>query len=116
MNRLKDERNIRVKNMHFLANEEEEKLIRQKMKGSGVLQIGAYLRKMAIDGYIVNMDLSDTKEVIRLLRICSNNINQYAKKANETGSVYEEDILEIKQNQEELWKLMKAILDKLSSI
>ena len=116
MNRLKNEKDIRVKNMHFLANEEEEKVIRQKMKESGVTQIGAYLRKMAIDGYIVNLDLSDTKEVIRLLRICSNNLNQYTKKAHETGSIYEEDILEMKQKQEELWNLMKAILDKLSSI
>jgi hypothetical protein len=86
------------------------------MKEAGINNMAAYIRKMAIDGYVVRLDLSDVKEVTRLLRINSNNINQYAKRANETGSIYLEDIKDIQRSQEELWKLMKGILLRLSMI
>lgn len=102
--------------MNFRVSEEEEKLIREKMKQTGIRSIGTYLRKMSLDGYCIQLDLSDVKEVIRLLRICSNNLNQYAKKANETGSIYKEDIESIKASLEEIWKELKAILVSLSSI
>ena len=78
--------------------------------------MAAYIRKMAIDGYVIRLDLSDVKEVARLLRINSNNLNQYAKRANETGSIYLEDIKELQRQQEKLWELMKAILQRLSTI
>ena len=91
-------------------------IVRKKMKEAGINNMAAYIRKMAIDGYVVRLDLSDVKEVTRLLRINSNNINQYAKRANETGSIYLEDIKDIQRSQEELWKLMKGILLRLSLI
>lgn len=106
----------REKQIIFLVNEEEEKIIRQKMKEAGIERLGVYLRKMAIEGYILKLDLSDLKEAVRLLRINSNNLNQYVKKANETGKVYAEDIQDIKQSQEKLWCLMKDILARLSTI
>ena len=62
--------------------------IRAKMDELGVMNMSAYIRKMALDGYCVKLDLQDLKELIRLLRICSNNLHQYAKKANETGRIY----------------------------
>ena len=116
MNRKENEASIRKKQLHFLVSEEEEKLIKRKMEDTGIKRTGVYLRKMAIDGYTIQLDLEDMREAVRLLRISSNNLNQYAKKANETGSVYVEDIRDIKQSQEELWNLMKAILSKLSAI
>lgn len=116
MNQKENENSIRKKQLHFLVSEEEEKLIKRKMEDAGIKRIGVYLRKMAIDGYTIQLDLEDMREAVRLLRISSNNLNQYAKKANETGSVYVEDIRDIKQSQEELWNLMKAILSKLSAI
>lgn len=106
----------REKQIIFLVNEEEEKIIRRKMKEAGIERLGVYLRKMAIEGYILKLDLSDLKEAVRLLRINSNNLNQYVKKANETGKVYAEDIQDIKQSQEKLWRLMKDILARLSTI
>ncbi len=106
----------REKQIIFLVNAEEEKIIRQKMKEAGIERLGVYLRKMAIEGYILKLDLSDLKEAVRLLRINSNNLNQYVKKANETGKVYAEDIQDIKQSQEKLWRLMKDILARLSTI
>ena len=91
-------------------------IVRRKMKEAGINNMAAYIRKMAIDGYVVRLDLSDVKEVSRLLRINANNINQYAKRANETGSIYLEDIKDIKRGQEELWIIMKEILQRLSTI
>ena len=106
----------RKKQILFLVNESEDKLIREKMEESGIKSLGAYMRKMAIEGYTIRLDLSDMREVVRLLRINSNNLNQYAKKANETGSVYAEDIRDLKKQQGEIWHLMKNILKHLSSI
>lgn len=102
--------------MNFRVSKEEEQLIRKRMEECGIISIGVYLRKMALDGYCIRMDMSDVKEVLRLLRINSNNINQYAKKANETGRVYAEDIKHVQASQEELWRLMKEILGRLAKI
>ena len=96
--------------------EGERDIVRRKMEEAGIRNMAAYIRKMAIDGYVIRLDLSDVKEVARLLRINSNNLNQYAKRANETGSTYLEDIKELQRQQEKLWELMKAILQRLSTI
>ena len=96
--------------------EGERDIVRRKMEEAGIRNMAAYIRKMAIDGYVIRLDLSDVKEVTRLLRINSNNLNQYAKRANETGSIYLEDIKELQRQQEKLWELMKAILQRLSTI
>ena len=90
--------------------------IRAKMDELGVMNMSAYIRKMALDGYCVKLDLQDLKELIRLLRICSNNLNQYAKKANETGSIYHEDIEELRTNQKEILQEMRKVLDRLTAI
>lgn len=94
----------------------EQELIQRKMDALGIKNRSAYIRKMAIDGYAIQVDLSDVKEVICLLRINSNNLNQYARKANESGCVYEEDIRDLQEQQKELWKEMKNILKKLAAL
>ena len=71
--------NNRTEQFHFFATPEEAKLIRDREKEIGILNESAYLRKMAIDGYLIQMDLSDVKEAVRLLGITSSNMNQYAK-------------------------------------
>ena len=101
---------------HFFATEEEAAAIRQKEADAGIKNESAYLRKMAIDGYMIRMDLKDVKEVVRLLRIDSNNLNQYAKKANETGSIYLDDIKDLQKHQEELWQSLREILKRLADI
>lgn len=95
---------------------EDVKAIEAKMEQAGVKNRSAYIRKMAIDGYIIVLDLSDIKEVVRLLRINSNNLNQYAKKANETGSIYQQDIQQLKNQQEEIWIAVKDVLARLAAI
>ena len=71
---------------------------------------------MAIDGYVIRLDLSDFNEVTRLLRINANNLNQYAKRANETESIYREDIQELKEQQDHLWEKLKEIAGKMVRI
>ena len=107
---------LRPVQMKFYVTEEEKNFIYKKMSLIGVKNLSAYLRKMAIDGYIVKIDLSDVKEAIRLLRINANNLNQYAKRANETGSIYLEDIRDLQKNRDALWQVMRDILERLSSI
>jgi hypothetical protein len=90
--------------------------INEKMAELGIQNKSAYIRKMALDGYCVRLDLSEVNELVRLLRICSNNLNQYAKRANETGSIYEADVRDLQKRMEEIWNTAKGILAHLASI
>lgn len=95
---------------------EEWDLIRERMREAGMTNTSAYIRKMALNGYVINVDLGDVKEVLRLLRINSNNLNQYAKRANETSSIYEADIKDLQKGHQEILARMGEILERLSSI
>ena len=102
--------------VHFVMSENEIERMRSKMQELGIRSQSAYLRKMALDGYCINLDLEDIREVRSLLRYCSNNLNQYAKRANETGNIYAEDIADLQKRMEEIWKQMKEVLATLSTI
>ncbi|XME01991.1 plasmid mobilization protein [Lachnospiraceae bacterium C1.1] len=102
--------------LNFRVSEKEYNRIRAKMKEAGVISLSSYLRKMSLDGYIVSLDLSDIRQMVRLLSYCSNNLNQYAKKANASGSIYREDIEDLKRTQNELWNQTREILKKLSCL
>ncbi len=106
----------RDRDIHFLASQEEVDRIHQKMDELGIRSMGAYLRKMALDGYCINLELSDVKELVSLLRRCSNNLNQYAKRANETGSIYQADIQDLQERLDGIWTDMKEVLVHLSRI
>ena len=108
---MKERRTVQ---MHFRVSETEAERIRIKMKDAGIGSIGAYLRKMALDGYCIRLELREVKELVSLLRRCSNNLNQYAKRANESGSIYEEDILDVRERLDAIWEEMKKILVRLS--
>lgn len=102
--------------LSFRVNQSELDQINRKREEIGIRNMGVYLRKMAMDGYCVNMNLDDVKEVARLLRICSNNLNQYAKKANETGSIYKEDIRDLQIRLDEILASVKTIMRTLYAI
>ena len=76
----------------------------------------AYLRKMALDGYVVQLDLPELKELVSLLRRSSNNLNQLTRRVHETGRVYDADLEDIAQRQEQLWEGVKEILTQLSNL
>ena len=100
-------RNIQMK---FRVTDEERRLIEQKMSQIPTKQIGAYLRKMAIDGLIIYTDTSNIKEFTKELQAIGRNINQIAMRVNSTGSAYKEDIEEIKERVDEIWQLQRRIL------
>lgn len=109
----KENRNIQL---HFFVTEPEAELIKERMVQTGVTNLSAYLRKMAVDGYIIRLDMSDIQEMIRLLRICSNNLNQYTRRANETGSIYAADIEDLRIRLDNLWNGMDKLLRGFATI
>ena len=86
----------RDQQLHFRVSKPELERIRNKMESSGILSIGSYLRKMALDGYCLYLDLPQLRRMAYLLQMCSNNLNQYAKVANENGRVYAADMEDLR--------------------
>lgn len=106
----------RTVQLHFMVTEHERELIRQKMAQLGTNNLGVYLRKMAIDGYIVKLELPELSELLSLLRRTSNNVNQIARRVHETGNIYDTDLGDILQKQQELWAGVNEILSRLGGI
>ena len=96
--------------------EEEHRLLKEKMARIGVTNQEAFLRKMALDGLVIRLDLPELKQMISLLRYTSNNINQIAIRLNESGRAYDTDLAEILEKQDRLWQLANDILMKLSRL
>ena len=88
---------------------EERAMIETKMAQLGTTNMGAYLRKMAIDGYVVKLDLPELRELVSLLRYSSNNLNQLTRRVHETGRVYAADMEDILQNQERIWQAASGL-------
>ena len=106
----------RTEQIKFWTTLEEKDLILKKMELYGTGNMGAYLRKMAIDGYVIKLELPDLKEMTRLLGIANNNINQIARSLNSTGRIYEADIQEIRDRIDGLYDYARRILDSLAKI
>ena len=102
-------RNIQIK---FYVTEEEKQLIEQKMAQLPTQRIGAYLRKMAIDGYIIYTDTTDIKAFTAELSAIGRNINQIAKRLNAGSPAYQADIQEIRERLDEIWQLQRCILSR----
>ena len=94
----------------------EKNRIYEKMLGMGIRSLSAYIRKMALDGYCLNLDLPQLQRMAYLLQMCSNNLNQYAKAANENGRVYVADMEDLRQRLDELIEIGKQILSKLAEL
>ena len=95
------------------VTDEERKLIEHKMSLVPTNQIGAYLRKMAIDGYIIYNDTKDIQAMNKELQRIGRNINQIAKRVNSTSSIYMTDIEELKGDLQNIWRLQRTILSTL---
>ena len=102
--------------LNFRVSSEELAVIEQKMSQLGTSNREAYLRKMALDGYVVQLDLPELKELVSLMRRSSNNLNQLTRKVLETGRVYDADLKDMSQRQELLWEGVKEILTQLSKL
>ena len=109
----KRKREIQLK---FRVTPEEQALIHQKMEQYGTENMAAYLRKLAIDGYVVRLDLPELRELVSLLRRSSNNLNQLTRRVHETGRFYDADLEDLRQNYDQLWEAARHVLTGLSRI
>jgi hypothetical protein len=99
--------------IRFMVDEKERDMIYRRMEQTGMTNLRAYLLKQAIDGQVIHIELDSVKEMCRLLSNATNNINQIARRANETGNIYAEDVADLRAKYEELWTQTKVILKKL---
>ena len=106
----------RDQQLHFRVSKPELERIRNKMESSGILSIGSYLRKMALDGYCLYLDLPQLRRMAYLLQMCSNNLNQYAKRAHECGKIYDADMEDLRTRLDELISIGKQILSRLAEL
>ena len=102
--------------VNFRVSPEELELIEQKMSQLGTANREAYLRKMALDGYVVKLELPELKEMVSLLRYSSNNLNQLTKRVHETGRIYDADLEDLRQSHERLWDAARDILSALAKL
>ena len=102
--------------LNFRVSPEELALIEQKMTQLGTKNREAYLRKMALDGYVVRLELPELKELVSLMRYSSNNLNQLTRRVHETGRIYDADLEDISQRQEALWDGVHRILTQLAKL
>ena len=102
--------------LNFRVSPEELALIEQKMAQLGTKNREAYLRKMALDGYVVRLELPELKELVSLMRYSSNNLNQLTRRVHETGRIYDADLEDISQRQEALWDGVHKILTQLAKL
>lgn len=106
-------RSIQIK---FRVNESEAELIERKMQQLGTSNRDAYLRKMAIDGFVLKLDVPELKELVSLMRYMGNNTNQIAKRLNEGGNMYQSELSEIQEQQEQIWEGLRKLLIRLGEI
>jgi hypothetical protein len=100
----------------IILTKTERHRIYEKMLGIGIRSLSAYIRKMALDGYCLHLDLKELRRMAYLLRMCSNNLNQYAKCANESGQVYAADLEDLRIRLDELISIGKQTLAKLTEL
>ena len=102
--------------LNFRVSPEELAMIEQKMAQLGTSNREAYLRKMALDGYVVRLELPELKELVSLMRRSSNNLNQLTRRVHETGRIYDADLEDISRRQEALWDGVHQVLTQLAKL
>ena len=99
-----------------MVTPEEQALIGERMAEAGISNMGAYMRKMALNGYVLHVDLSDIRELVSLQRRCANNLNQVAIHVNTYGGIYPDEIKALQRDYADLWGPLSDLLKKLSAV
>jgi len=97
----------------FFVTEREREFIKKKMAIAKIKNMSAYIRKMACDGYILNVNFDEFKEVTANIGRISGSVNQIAKRVNSTDNIYGEDVAQLKSKQEEVWQLLNSLLSEI---
>ena len=95
---------------------DELALIRERMAEAGIRNMSAYLRKMALNGYVLNVDLAPVRELVSLQRRCANSLNQVAIQANTYGGIYPQEIARLQTDYEALWGPLSDLLKRLAAV
>ena len=107
---------VRKVQLNFRVTDREKELIEGRMQELGTTNREAFLRKIAIDGMIVKLEVPELKEILSLMRYSSNNINQIAHRLNESGRIYEVDVTQVQAQHEQLWNMLNSLLEKLNAV
>lgn len=110
---VRRKRNVKLE---FWVTPDEKAQIEQKMSELGTENLSAYLRKMAIDGRILKLDLPELRELLSLMRRYSGNLNQIAKRVNSTHRVYAADMEDIQTSQAKLWRTVRDLVLSLAKL
>jgi len=113
MSQKKRKRDISIK---LWISETEQEIIHERMIELGTENMSAFIRKMALNGYILHVDLSSIKELVSLQRYCANNMNQIAKSINTYGGIYPQEIIALQKDYAALWKPLSDMLEQLVRI
>lgn len=87
----------KTKGIYLKVSEQELDLIHKRMELANIHNRSAYLRKMAINGYVINLDIPELQECSRSLRSVANNVNQIARRCNSGGVPHARELRELKQ-------------------
>ena len=113
---MTDYKRKRSIHLHVMVTQEELELIHERMAEAGITNAGAYVRKMALNGFVLNVDLSPVKELVALQRKCANNLNQVAVSANTYGGVYPSEIAALQRDYKALWEPLSDLLKRLAEL
>ena len=98
------------------VSDAEHDIIKQRMAEAGITNLSAYIRKMALNGYVLNVDLSPVRELVSLQRKCSNNLNQVARNVNTYGGIYPNEIKSLQNDYTALWGPLSNLLKQLAEL
>lgn len=102
--------------LHVMVSEAELAQIQERMAEAGITNMGAYVRKMALNGYVLHVDLGPVRELVSLQRRCANNLNQVAIQANTYGGIYPDEIKALQRDYADLWGPLSDLLKKLAQV
>ena len=102
--------------LYVRVSQAEYGSIRERMSEAGTINLAAYIRKMALNGYVLHVDLSPVRELVSLQRRCSNNMNQIAVSANTNGGVYPHEITALQKDYAALWEPLSSLIKQLTEI
>ena len=94
----------------------EQQAIKDRMEQTGIHNMSAYVRKMALNGYVLQVDLSPVRELVSLQRRCANNLNQAALHVNTHGGLYQNELQALQKDYADLWGPLSELLEKLAQV
>lgn len=113
---MREKKRVRNVPLYVWLSPEELQTIRDRMEQAGIRNLSAYIRKMALNGYVLQVDLSPVRELVSLQRRCANNLNQAAIHANTYGGLYPNELQTLQKDYADLWGPLSKLLEKLAQV